>query len=108
MIQLNNDKLAVLDTPELRDLYTCIQELQLWKGEDPMDVDAGVDYFAIFNNQKFIELEVQRVLDHHKNAYTSYNIEKIAYQDNVLKIDIIFNISADKAFRFNLHVGNKL
>lgn len=107
VIQLNNDKLTVLEDNKLTSLYNCIQELQLWLGEDPMDVDAGVDFFGIFANQKFIELEIQRVIDKHRNAYVSYAIQNINYEEDVLKIDIIFNVSKGQAFRFNLHVGNK-
>lgn len=107
VIQLNNDKLNVLTDNKLTSLYTCIQELQLWQGEDPMDADAGVDYFSIFLNQKFIELELQRVLDKHRNAYQNYTIEKITYEDSILKVEIIFNVSKEQAFRFNLHIGNK-
>lgn len=106
VIQLNNDKLAILTDNKLTSLYTCIQELQLWLGEDPMDVEAGVDYFSIFLNQKFIELELQRVLDKHRNAYVNYSLENIQYEDDTLKVSIIFNVSSDQAFRFNLHIGN--
>lgn len=107
VIQLNNNHLNVLSDPVLSDLYTCVQELLLWKGECPMDSEAGVDYLAIFENQKFVELELKRVLDKHKNAFINYNIESVNYDSDLLKVDIIFNVSQEKSFRFNLHVGNK-
>lgn len=103
--QINNGVYKVLDDDSLRKIYTCLEELQLWKGENPFDVDAGVDYFGIFDNRIFIETELSRVLDKHKDAYNSYQIENLTYEDGVLGISIILDINSELTYRFNLHIN---
>ena len=70
-----------------------------------MDVDAGVDYFSIFTNRTFIETELKKVLDKYKSFYNSYEILDIRYKDDVLEVDIIFNIDYETSLKFNLNIS---
>lgn len=102
---LNNNNFKVLKDEGLYGLYTMFQELQLWLGECPMNVDAGVDYFSIFTNRTFIETELKKVLDKYKSFYNSYEILNIRYKDDVLEVDIIFNIDYETSLKFNLNIS---
>lgn len=102
---LNNNNFRVLKDEGLFGLYTMFEELQLWLGECPMDTGAGVDYFSIFTNRTFIETELKKVLDKYTQFYNSYEIVKIQYQDDVLSVDIIFNIDYETSLKFNLNIS---
>lgn len=102
--QINNGSFQVLDDKRLYKLYNCLQELQLWKTENPFDIEAGIDYFGIFSNRVFIEPELKRVIDKHKGSYNSYEIENITYDNDILRVSIIFNIDSEISYRFNLHI----
>lgn len=102
---LNNGNFRMLKDEGLFGLYTMFEELQLWLGECPMDVNAGVDYFSIFTNRTFIETELTRVLDKYKSFYNSYSILNIRYNDDVLNVDIIFNIDHETSLKFNLNIS---
>lgn len=106
--RINNGHYSQLEDDKLKSLYTCLEELQLWQGENPFDVEAGIDYFSIFENRKFIEVELERVLKKHKEAYTSYEIANIIYEDKILKADIYFNIDSEKTYHFNLHISEDI
>lgn len=102
---LNNNNFRMLKDEGLFGLYTMFEELQLWLGECPMDTGAGVDYFSIFANRTFIETELKKVLDKYTQFYNSYEIVKTQYQDDVLSVDIIFNIDYETSLKFNLNIS---
>lgn len=102
---LNNGNFRILKDEGLFNLYTMFEELQLWLGECPMDTGAGVDYFSIFTNRTFIETELTKVLDKYKSFYNSYEILNIRYKDDVLEVDIIFNIDYETSLKFNLNIS---
>lgn len=105
---LNNGNFRVLRDEGLFGLYTMFQELQLWLGECPFDVTAGVDYFSIFTNRTFIETELRTVLDKYKEFYKSYEIINITYNNDILNVDLIFNIDVETALKFQLHISKVL
>ena len=45
------------------DFHKFIQELKLWKGENPMRMELGVDYFAIFEKRAYVETEINKVIE---------------------------------------------
>lgn len=105
---LNNGNFRILKDEGLFGLYAMFEELQLWLGECPMDTGAGVDYFSIFVNRTFIETELTKVLDKYKSFYNSYEILNIRYKDDVLEVDIIFNIDYETSLKFNLNISRVL
>lgn len=55
---------------EMKTYYDFIQNLQLWKGENPIKYSEGPNYRAIFENQAFIETEINKVIDKFSNQFT--------------------------------------
>lgn len=45
-----------------------LQELRLFRGENPMDIEAGIDYLGVFNGSVYLPTQVDEVL----NKYTAY------------------------------------
>lgn len=68
--------------PEIVTYHAMLQELQLWKGENPMDTEAGIDYEGIFNNRTFLSSELQAVLDKYSSSFSELELLEIETSDN--------------------------
>ena len=85
MIYLTKDgKLQKCDNLTLQYIHSLLQELRLFKYENPLNSNAGVDYFSVFNGFLFLQLAVREVT----NKYTSY-FKEIQVGEPELVNDII-------------------
>lgn len=64
-----NDTLKETQNDKEVYLNALIQELKLFKGENPLDVDKGIDYLGIFRGEVFMQIEVEEVLDRHRKNF---------------------------------------
>lgn len=107
VVDLNNiTYIHILQDEKLRGLHRCLQELQLWQGENPLDSEAGIDYFSVFNRQKFLRNELSRVLDKYSSEFKSAEINKIdLMQDGeIINAEIIFTLSDNTGIKTLLNV----
>lgn len=76
-------------------LFTCLQELQLWLGENPMDADKGIDYFAVFENRKLLRNELTRVLDNYRNSFSTIDIVSLNKNDDgdTINVELYFQLN---------------
>lgn len=54
--------------------YALLAELKLFLGENEMNIEAGVDYKAILNSEKFLKTELNRVCESHSDSLASFEI----------------------------------
>lgn len=59
-----------------------VEELKLFKGENPLDIDAGLDYFAILNGEKFLQIEVEDVLEKHRPNFKSIDAGDVTLSED--------------------------
>lgn len=87
----NNQFKKVIDTTE-RVFYTCLQELALWKKENPMNIEDGVDYKGIRNRQVFFKQEVLNVVNNYTDTFDSIEVSDAYPSENGegVSIDIQF------------------
>lgn len=72
-------------------LEACFQELLLWKGENLIDIDSGVDYQGVFSGTLFLKTELERVCSYHKENFESIEVEDPRMdQDGVVHVTIRF------------------
>lgn len=66
-----NDKgsLSWSTDPEIVTYHSMLQELQLWKGENPTDVSLGIDYHNIFEGKVFAKTELEKVISKYTNSF---------------------------------------
>ncbi|HDZ5057792.1 TPA: hypothetical protein RTG63_001655 [Campylobacter jejuni] len=84
---------------KLYSFYNCLQELQLWLGENPMDADKGIDYLAVFENKKLLRNELERVLDSYRDNFDIIEITKLERNNNDESLDVglFFQLSNNEA-----------
>ena len=100
------NKLVNLQSNKYEGLHRCLEELQLWKGENPMDAEAGVDYFSVFNKQKFLQNELTTVLNKYSGEFEATSIETIDYDEytETIKASIIFTLPQNESVRITLDI----
>lgn len=77
--------------PKVISLESMIQELQLWLGENPMDITNGVDYMGVFENRVFLKSSIENVLQKYRSNYDILEIKD--YETNSSNELISVNIS---------------
>lgn len=80
--QDSNGNFQQTTDPERMTYEAMLQELQLWKKENPMNVDAGIDYEGVFNNTTFIKTEVQSVLDKYEDSFEALEVGDVSYSED--------------------------
>ena len=68
--------------------FALIQEIKLFKGENPLDFGAGVDYISIFNKTAFLQIEIQKIIEKYKENFKMLECSNIIQNDEVLEISI--------------------
>lgn len=85
-------ELVTTNDPNILVVEEFLQELRLWKGENPLDIEAGIDYTAVLNREAFLKVEVDRVVQKHilnfKDIIVGDIIEHIEEETIELPIDI--------------------
>lgn len=70
----------------------CLQDLMLWKGESPFDVERGIDWTAILNGSKAIENEIDRVLLDYRQFFDKITISRLEKDKEKIIVDITFQV----------------
>lgn len=59
-----------------------LAELALFKGENPMNTNAGIDYVGVFNNEKFLKIEAEELIDSYVSEFDTIELGEIEYDDD--------------------------
>lgn len=90
-------------------LEACFQELLLWKGENPLDINSGVDYQGVFSGTLFLKTELERVCSYHKENFESIEVgDPRMDQEGIVQVTIYFVLfSKERVTReLILNIGN--
>lgn len=98
------DQLVKTNNAELIQLESLFQELLLWKGENPMDINMGVDYMGVFNNRVFLKSSVEDVCAKYANSFKGIEVGDIEYSENgeVASLPVSVTLFDDSVIRRNL------
>lgn len=79
------------------DFHKFIQEVKLWKGENPMRMELGVDYFAIFEKRAYVETEINKVIENYKSKFNALTLEKVETDEErgVLYLTILVKMNEE-------------
>ncbi len=90
MIILNDNILEEIDSEKLIYLNNLLSELALFKGENPLDAEAGIDYFGVFEGSAFLRVEIENVFDRHRANFALLSCGDITINDDLdaYKVDI--------------------
>ena len=89
---------------ELIKLESLFQELNLWKGENPMNAELGIDYFGIFENRTSLKTSVQSVLDKYSDSFKNIEMGELNIGTEVATLLITVTLHDDSTIRRNLSV----
>lgn len=66
MLYINGDG-NISNTTDEKEVYlnALVEELRLFKGENPTDIEAGIDYIGILNGEKLLQVEARAVIEKH-------------------------------------------
>lgn len=106
MLILNEDG-ELIDTQDVQKaaIESCFQELQLWKGENPLDIDSGVDYAAVFDQTIFLKPELERVCEKHAKNFRNIEVgEPEMGADEIVRVKIVFRLFTDEEIAKKLSV----
>lgn len=90
---------------ELLNLHCFLQEVRLWKAENPMKSELGVDYFGVFEHRKFIESELNKVIMKYSRFFTSLRIDSIETSEDGSKLNIALYVGLkDEMYRIMVQI----
>lgn len=69
-------------------LFSLLQELKLFKEENPVNIDAGIDYIKVFNYQAFLRIEAQQVIDKYVDKFESITLGDVTQRDETFEIPL--------------------
>lgn len=87
--------------PEKIALESCMQEIGLWQGENPMDIEMGVDYFGIMDGYVYLRTSIENITDKYKDSFQQITVYEPQYnqQSEIISIAIEFllkDLTTDK------------
>lgn len=84
--------------------YSLNAELNLFLQENPLDIDAGIDYKSVLSREKFLKTEINRVCEKYQDRFNSFSIsEPIETGEGIsCKIEIFFKDSTVKSLEISI------
>lgn len=89
---------------ELIKLENLFQELKLWKGENPMNAELGIDYLGIFENRVSLKSSVQSICDKYSDSFKSIDIGELDIGTEVATMPITVTLQDDSTITRDLKV----
>lgn len=79
----NNGSFSWSVDPEVVTYNAMLQEIQLWKGENPLDISSGIDYKSIFDGKVFAKTELDNVINKYLGSFEKLELsEAITSEDS--------------------------
>lgn len=94
MIYLDSsNNLQITNDPQSIVIESCFQELKLWKFENQLDIERGVDYKAVFEQSAYLRTEVENVCARHAHNFKNIEVlDPTMGEDEIVHIRIIFEL----------------
>lgn len=89
---------------EMIQVESLFQELLLWKGENPMKANLGIDYMGVFENRVFLKSSVEDICQKYQDAFKNIEVDEPTYTDNgeIASLNITITLLDDSTIRRNL------
>lgn len=88
---LNKDsEWECLDDPTQVSLHKCVQQLALWLGENPMDINDGIDYVGVREQRVFLKLSIENIVQQYLNVFDAITVSELEYKADTISCSITF------------------
>lgn len=74
-------------------VHACMQELLLWKRENLILYDRGVDYFAVFDGAAWLKDQVQNVTDKYSKYFAAITLGDPEEDGEYISMKIQFTLT---------------
>lgn len=99
----NNNELHATNNPQFIVVESCFQELKLWKFENQLDIERGVDYQAVFEQSVYLRTEVENVCARHAHNFKEIEVlDPTMGEDEIVHIRIVFVLLNDQVVEKSL------
>lgn len=99
----NNNELHITNNPQSIVVESCFQELKLWKFENQLDIERGVDYQAVFEQSVYLRTEVENVCARHAHNFKEIEVlDPTMGEDEIVHIRIVFVLLNDQVVEKSL------
>lgn len=108
LIYQDNGELKITKEPQKIALESCMQEISLWIGENPMDIENGIDYFGVMDGFVFLKSSVENIVERYKDSFENIIVSDPAYnnQKEILSITIEFILGyGDSSIKKDISIG---
>lgn len=103
--QNTNGQLINTQDPKEINLQSFLQELQLFKGENPININAGMDFLGIFNYEKFFITEWTELSRKYSDKFKSLDLISTEIKDDKLIANILITHLDDSAVNETLEMS---
>lgn len=92
LIYQENNELKITKEPQKIALESCMQEISLWIGENPMDIENGIDYFGVMDGFVFLKSSIENIVERYTASFENIIVSDPVYDNEkeTLSITIEF------------------
>lgn len=84
-----------LTDPTQVNLHKCLQQLALWLGENPMDINDGIDYVGVREQRVFLKLAIENIVQQYLDVFDVINVSELDYKLDTVTCSITFIKGSD-------------
>lgn len=104
MLFLVNDE--ILNTSDDNEIafYALVAELKLFTQENPINIEAGVDYKSILEKSKFLKTELNSVCEKYTDRISSFEIGEPTQNDEFVNCQVDIYLRNGKTKSVNISI----
>ena len=109
IVYLENGEFKITHNPQKIALESCMQELLLWLGENPMSSENGIDYFGVMDGFVYLKASVEEITERYTDSFVSILVKDPIYneQAETLSIGIDFTLNDYSIINKEVSIGLK-
>lgn len=106
MVRYRDDSLTIIDNDDKDYIYVeaLCQELRLFKGENPLNIEAGIDYLKVFNGEAFLKPLVEEVCEKYSDYFDGIEVGEATEEEEVLYLPIHIKTKNSGVVSTNLEI----
>ncbi len=109
IVYLENGDFKITYNPQKIALESCMQELLLWAGENPMSSESGIDYFGVMDGFVYLKASVEEITEKYTDSFINILVKDPIYDERneTLSIGIDFTLSDFSIINKEVSIGIK-
>ena len=107
-MRVENGVISTLNYNDKNSVYieALCQELRLFKGENPIDSEAGIDYLSVFQGSAFLKPLVEEVVEKYTDYFESIVVGEVVEEDERVLIPLRIQTKSGDTVSTNLEINS--